>query len=391
MKAKTLAKVAQSAVTDSAAAGAALAQELRRGMNGESPSAVIVFASPSHDFATLLRAIDEGCRPQAMVGTSSSGEFSSEGYGQGMACAVALKASDMRFTASAGRGLSTDRGAAARALTSRFLGIANPAYAYRTALVLTDALAGHADELVEQLAALTGGTYRLFGGGAGGDAQFQKRFVFCGTEVIADGVVALEILSNKPIGIGVRHGWTPSSSPYRVTDAAGPRLGSLDAVAAADVFEEHAQRTGRSFDRKAPLLFFLHNILGIDTGAGHKLRVPLSVLDDGAVACATEVPEGVSVCVMNVTNETTARAAAESTEDAVRQLEGNRPAVALFFDCVATRLRMGDTFGFELDAVQRALGDAQFAGCNSIGQIASAEGQFSGFHNCTAVVCVIPE
>ena len=52
---------------------------------------------------------------------------------------------------------------------------------------------------------------------------------------------------------------------------------------------------------------------------------------------------------------------------------------------------MGTDFHFELDAVQEELNGAKFAGCNTIGQIASAEGQFSGFHNCTAVICVIPE
>jgi len=75
----------------------------------------------------------------------------------------------------------------------------------------------------------------------------------------------------------------------------------------------------------------------------------------------------------------------------VSQLDGRKPAVAIFFDCVATRLRMGKEFGFELDAVRSALGDTPFAGCNSIGQIARSEGQMSGFHNCTAVVCVFPE
>jgi hypothetical protein len=29
-------------------------------------------------------------------------------------------------------------------------------------------------------------------------------------------------------------------------------------------------------------------------------------------------------------------------------------------------------------------------GCNTHGQIARAEGQFEGFHNCTAVVCLLP-
>ena len=73
------------------------------------------------------------------------------------------------------------------------------------------------------------------------------------------------------------------------------------------------------------------------------------------------------------------------------QLQGQRPAVALFFDCAATRLRMGQEFGLELRSLEGALGPALYAGCNTFGQIARTEGQFSGFHNCAAVVCVIPE
>jgi hypothetical protein len=76
---------------------------------------------------------------------------------------------------------------------------------------------------------------------------------------------------------------------------------------------------------------------------------------------------------------------------ALERLNGHKPNVAIFFDCVATRLRMGGEFGLELDSLKRALGGAGFAGCNTYGQVARAEGQFGGFHNCTAVVCVIPE
>ena len=46
------------------------------------------------------------------------------------------------------------------------------------------------------------------------------------------------------------------------------------------------------------------------------------------------------------------------------------------FDCVATRLRIGREFGFELQAVQDALGPQTiYADCNSYGQIARAEGR----------------
>lgn len=386
----TTAVVVHSGLLDSFEAGTALGQEIVGVLSGERPDVVMLFASPRYEFSALLKAIDTACGPVLLVGSSSAGEFTSNGNWDG-ACAVALKAPEMRFHAAIGRNLSKDRSAAVRELTSRFQGAANPAFAHRSALIMTDALAGHADDLVEQLAALTGGTYRLFGGGAGGDAHFERRFVFCGTEAVADAVVALEILSNKPLGIGVRHGWKPNGKPLRVTEADGARLVSLNATAVVEVFEEHAARTGQRFDRKEPLPFFLHNVLGVDTAEGHRLRVPLAINADGSITCATEIPEGATVRVMGVASATVCRAAEESATDALRQIGEHKPAVALFFDCVATRLRMGDEFRFELDAVQRALGDTKFAGCNSIGQIARADGQFSGFHNCTAVVCVIPE
>ncbi|MFN2548700.1 MAG: FIST signal transduction protein [Myxococcales bacterium] len=386
----TTSAVVHTDIAHPAEAGTALASLVQARL-GERPDVVILFASPRYDFPPLLAALDAGCRPKALVGCSSAGEFTSGAQGVGMACAIALRAPEMSFSVGVGRRLTVDRDAAARDMVGSFAGLREQHRKHRSALILADALAGHMDALVERLTVLTASRYRLFGGGAGGDDSFQRRFVFAGTEAIPDAAVALEILSDKPLGIGVRHGWTPASAPMRVTEAEGMRLGSLDAVAAAEVFEDHAQRTRQKFDRGDALPFFLHNVLGVEASRGHKLRVPLSVEADGSVACATEVPAGSTVQVMGVTAEAAARAAGESVRDAIGQLQGRKPEVALFFDCVATRLRMGKDFGFELQAVQEALGEARFAGCNSIGQIAGAEGQFSGFHNCTAVVCVIPE
>jgi hypothetical protein len=94
---------------------------------------------------------------------------------------------------------------------------------------------------------------------------------------------------------------------------------------------------------------------------------------------------------MGATSVSAIEAAEHAVRAALAQLGGLEPEVALFFDCAATRLRLGKEFGAELGSVRRALGTAQFAGCNTYGQIARARGQFNGFHNCTAVVCVIPK
>lgn len=307
-----------------------------------------------------------------------------------MACALALKSAELGFAVGVGRNLRQDPAAAARGITATFRGVKEHA-PYRGALVLTDALAGHAQLLLEELTLATAGQHQFFGGGAGDDAQFRRTVVFHGTEVLTDAAVALEILSPRPLGIGVSHGWEPASQAFRVTEAEGPRLIGLNGLPAVEAFEAHAERLGQTFDRQTPIPFFLNNILGVDTGAGHRLRVPLAIDEAGAVLCAAEIPVGSRVHIMRSTAASTVEAAERATAAALAGLGGHRPKVALFFDCVATRLRLGDAFAAELDAVRAQIAGVPLVGCNTHGQIARAEGQFEGFHNCTAVVCVLPE
>ncbi|MDB5453122.1 MAG: hypothetical protein JWO33_1700 [Caulobacteraceae bacterium] len=375
---------------DSADAGRELARQIEASLGGP-PAAIILFAAPDYDHETLIRALRDASGYPIVVGASSAGEFMNEQRGEGLACALALAGEDARFAAVCGRGVKADPVAAARDLAAGLAGMADLASGHRTALVMTDALAGHADVLVDELTLATAGQYQFFGGGAGDNAQFQRTTVFCNDEVLTDAAVALEILSDRPIGIGVSHGWLPASQGFRVTEADGMRLISLNGVPAAEAFHGHAETTGQSLDPAAPIPFFLHNILGIDTGAGHRLRVPLAIDADGGVLCASEIPVGAVVHVMRSTSQSSVDAAENATDAALGALGDHKPAAALFFDCVATRLRMGDGFGREIAAVKERLGGIDLTGCNTHGQIARAEGQFEGFHNCTAVVCVLPQ
>ena len=376
---------------DSAAAGREIGETLRKKFSGESPDALILFSSSRHDYAALLQAVNSSCTPKVMVGCSSAGEFISSERAEGAVSAIAIRSDSMSFAAGLGRNLREDRRGAADQIAAKFHGLHSHRFPHRAALVLTDALAGYTDDFMEQLSLVTLGNYRFFGGGAGDDAHFSRTHVFCGTEAVADAAVALEILSQKPIGVGVSHGWMPASEPLRVTESEGSRLVSLNASPAVEVFQEHAANTGQTFDVANPAPFFLHNVLGIDTGTGFKLRVPLAVNADGSVACASDIPTGVIVRIMKTSNRSASDAAIRAATSALGQMGGAQPEVALFFDCVATRLRMGGEFGVEMDSLQKTLGGIPYAGCNTYGQIARAEGQFSGFHNCTATVALLPE
>ncbi|HYC75024.1 FIST signal transduction protein [Brevundimonas sp.] len=350
----------------------------------------MVFAAPSYDHEALLDELANCCPEALVVGASSAGEFMNHQRGEGLACALGLAGDDARFGVGVARDVAGGAAEAARQITSGFTGLVDFAFPHRSALVMADALAGHADLLVDELTLATGGQYQFFGGGAGDNAAFQRTSVFLGREVLNGAAVALEMLTAKPVGIGVRHGWTPASAPFRVTEADGMRLISLNGLPAAEAFETYAATTGQSLDRAAPIPFFLHNILGVETGESHRLRVPLAVLPDGSILCAAEVPEGAVVYIMRASVASAVEAAQEATQAALAALGGLKPQAALFFDCVATRLRMGDHFSEEVASVREQLAGADLVGCNTHGQIARAEGQFEGFHNCTAVVVVVP-
>jgi hypothetical protein len=375
--------------TDGDAAGRHLGEQIAAALPTP-PDAVLVFSSSQFDYDALLSGLDAACRPKVLVGSSSAGEFTADQRGTGTACALALRSDEIKATAGLGRGVGADRAGAAREVVGSFRGLSASEFPYRAALVMTDALAGHADDLVEQLTLVTAGKYQFAGGGAGDDAKFTQTHVFFGVKAYTDAVVALELLSTKPMGVGVGHGWIPAGDVLRVTETSGATLVSLNGFPAVEAFESHAAATGQAFDRNAALPFFLHNILGIDTGAGYRLRVPLGVNEDGSVSCAAEIPRGARVCIMKTTAQSAVSAAANATDAAIRGIGGEKPGAAIFFDCVATRLRLGDVFGFELDAVAKALDGARMVGCNTYGQIARADGQFGGFHNCTAVVLVLP-
>lgn len=377
--------------SDSARAGHELGQAIRAAFHGATADAVIVFASAQHDYSRLLRVLADTCGTEVIVGSSSAGEFTHETCGAGYVSVLAIRSDTMEFAVGLGFNLSSDPAQAADQVVASFRGVKTRGLPYRAALVMTDALAGHSDALVEALTVATAGNYRFCGGGAGDDGRFQQTHVFAGTEALSDAVVALEILSLRPVGIGVSHGWLPAGSGLRVTEVDGTRLISLNGNPAVQAFEDHAKRMGQAFDSADPLPFFLHNILGIKSDERFRLRVPLGVHPDGSLACAAAIPPGAVVHIMKSTEASAVLAAAQATQSALAALGSAKPAAAIVFDCVATRMRLGQAFDDELRACAELLSPAGFVGCNTYGQIARADGQFGGFHNCTAVVCVLPE
>ncbi len=383
--------VSHTVLASGEAAGAYLGKDILERLDAEQPDVLIVFASPAFPYQLLLQSLHDSCSPKILVGCSSAGEFSGCYNGSASVSVMAIRSDDMIFSAALGHDIQASREHAVKQLMPAFDTRGYDSYPFRSALILSDVLAGFADDLIHEITVHTGGLFQLFGGGAADDAKFHSTHVFHNRDAVSNAVVALGILSKKPIGIGVKHGWVATGKPMRVTEADGLRLISLNAISAGDAYVQHAENNAGVFNREDPLPYFLQNVIGIDTGDGFKIRVPLSLNDDGSITCASEVPVGSMVHIMSTSASSAADAARHAAQAALAGLQDADLAGSLVFDCAATRLRLGVDFANELKSIAEVLGSDNFAGCNTYGQIARAEGQFNGFHNCTAIVCAIPK
>ena len=372
-------------------AGRDLGKKIKEKLNNKIPDVVIVFASSVYDYKGLLVSLKATTEAPLIIGGSSAGEFTSVDFNVDSACAVGICSDEIKFNGGVALGLNKSREPVAKELFSSLLQDDDFKYKYCSAMIFADALAGYTDELIELLTELTSGRYQFFGGGAGDNANFERTHVFFNDAAYTDAAVILEILSNKPVGVGISHGWVPASNKMRVTAAEGRRLISLNARPAVELYKEYAKSININFDRDQPIPFFLNSILGIELADGYKLRAPLAIEPDGSIILASDIPPGAYVYIMRSSAESAQRAAVDAVSNALDQLGEDEPGVAIFFDCVATRLRLGDEFDIELSRMGETLKGVSYAGCNTYGQVARVNGQFSGFQNCSAVVCVIPK
>ncbi len=376
--------------SESLSAGRALGLQITEAMR-QSPDVVLLFASPLYDHALLLQALKDSCQAPTILGCSSMGEFAPGLRGSGMACALALRSSEMLFTLSIGRRLHTQPHIAAEQVAASLHSQPSAHYPYRTLLLFFDGLSTQSGDFLYWLTQRTQGSHQFFGAAAGDDGQFRLTPVFAQTEVLPDAAVALEILSQRPVGIGVQHGWRPASRLKRITSIEGRRIFCINEKPAVEAFLQHAYETEQEFDATKPSNFFRCNILGVarDTG-GYMLRAPVTLHSDGSISCASEIREGSKFHFMTSTIETVTRAAHAASMMAVQHLYGCTPGAALFFDCVSTKRRMGDQFLQELRAFEEVIETPCYLGCTVHGQITRDTGQYGDFFNCTPIVCIFP-
>lgn len=249
--------------------------------------------------------------------------------------------------------------------------------------VFVDGFAARIGALIDALFNAFGLEINYLGGGCGSLSLQPKPCILSNRGLTQDGAVLA--LLDLHSGVGVAHGWQPISAAYKVTEACGNVIHSLDWKPAYPVYREIVE--AHSSQRFTPDNFFSiakAYPFGIaKLGSEMVVRDPLMTQGD-ALVCVGEVLQGSFVRILHG-NQDSLLAAAARAHAMARKALGERPAQAeLFIDCISRVLFLDDRFTLELQAVRD--GQLPLFGALTIGEIANSGTDYLDFYNKTAVV-----
>jgi methyl-accepting chemotaxis protein len=364
-------------------------------LQARAPSLGVVFASPRHDLGTALSEAKRALPVATVVGCTTAGEITERGLTRGGLATLLLAADDMRVDLRTALDVKADPEKAAaelgRGFTEAAAQAADRGLSASTTMLLVDGLNGAGEDLVGKLLGATRRFQQVVGGAAGDDGAFKATHVGHAGAVGTDAAVALHVFSSKPWGVGVDHGLRPTTDRMQVTRAAKNVVHEIDGRPAFDVYREHAAKRGTTLTPESAGSFLIGNELGIYFfDKLHRARAPLAVGPDGSLACAGEIPQGASVCILDGEPDSMVAAAGRAAQEARRSLGDGNAAAVLLFDCVCRGMILDGSFGREIEAVRAAFPGVPVAGFLTYGEIARFKGHMDGWHNTTAVVAAIP-
>lgn len=308
---------------------------------GEGPFALIVlFVSPDRDRDALTAALaaDPAFADAPIIGCTTAGEITDDGYAEGTLVAVALPSADFcaalrlvapleNYTLARGRevvhGLRLGLAGAPEALPHEF------------ALMLTDGLAMREDALVSSLGPALGAT-PLLGGSAADALDFSATPVLHGGRFHTDAAVIALIRTRLRAKVFRFDNFTPTDLRMVVTSA-DPENRIVHEINAEPAAREYARMVGKNPDQLTPLTFASHPVV-VRAGGQHHVRSIQRIEETGDLRFFSAIDEGLVLTVA------AARDIAEHLDEALGGLSADgAPDTIIGFDCALRRLEVEQT------------------------------------------------
>lgn len=235
-------------------------------------------------------------------------------------------------------------------------------------LFAADGAAGQLDLLCATLRDQAGG---VVGCMASGKPSLGRTFQI-GMNQSGPGALSIAALGGRfKLGVGLAHGWRPVGVFFHVTRSQDERLYALDGAPAVESYARCLGYTAQAWAQ--PPLSSMARLypLGIETqpGADLLLRSPLHVEADGSLWLNAPVPEGSVAHLMIADPEACLEAARRAAHQALENLGGARPLLALALVDAAWAALFETRPTQVSEALKSVLQDIPLVGAYTLGQI----------------------
>lgn len=294
---------------------------------------VILFVSPDADIDRLAAESLGAFAGTPVIGCTTAGEISAQGYTEGAVVAVGLSADhfvvnpmlipdlgDLNTDALIGRLIR------ARAGLSR----QRPDWGHEFAFLMVDGLSIREDELASALAAGLG-PVPLFGGSAADGTRFLQTFVLHDGRVLRNAAVLALVRSDCRVKVFNLDHLVPTEKRMVVTEA-DPRHRIVRRINAEPAAREYARLLGKDPGQLTSFTFAAHPVV-VRIGGKHHVRAIQQVAENGDLVFFSAIDEGLVLTLAE-------------PQDMVTHLEaelsalarGGAPEAILACDCILRRM-----------------------------------------------------
>ena len=331
-------------------------------LGASTPNLGIVFASHQYQARDVASGVASLLGDASVIGVSTSAGLTGEGLHPHSVVVAVLSSEDVNVSSHWLSGYAqSSREAASQ------LGMLVSGKEAENILFFADGFNGNAEQFCDTFSSKS---TRIAGSLSSGDLHSGNTYQIAGNQTGAGALAALIVDGNLRMGIGHAHGWNPVGGQMRVTRSRGFWLRTLDARPASETYAELFGYPAR--DWGFPPLSHMARLypLGVEQGEDLVVRSPIRVEADGSFRMNAPVRDGADAFVMVGSRISCQEAAQQAAQQALRDLNGIKPALALVMVDVAWQMLLKATPGLEIAAVQEIIGeDIPIAGGYTLGQI----------------------
>jgi hypothetical protein len=312
---------------------AAAVAELREQIDQPDAQVVLVFASPRYDARTLASALRDAFACP-VVGCTTAGELSSEGYSTGSLVGVSIAGTAIRVHPVGLRDLEhfgPERAATvATGLRARLSFAEDFAPGRMFGVLLIDGLTMREEMVTAMLYEVFGGI-QLAGGSAGDEFQFRRTGVLFDGAFHHDAAVFLLFETYLPFSVFKVQNFRPTDRKLVITESE-PRFRLVTEINAGSAVDEYAKAVGVETSAFSPQVFATRPLM-LSLGGSYYLRSIQQVNADGSMTFYCAIDDGL---VLTVAEEVDVVNELENALDDLRE-QIQRPSLVLAFDCVLRR------------------------------------------------------